>query len=104
MTFPTKVPRVNSQYGAPMGRCDEDDTGGEPTRAGLLALDWVDGDYDPGGAYWGHTRGERIYWLRDAEGKLSAFIRGASRTAAIEQAQLDYPHVAIHGVKKMELV
>lgn len=99
MKLPTKVPDVNCRYGAPMGRRDHDETGGEPTKAGLVALRWVDGDYDEGGAYWGGGP-DRIYWLRDDNGKLSVFIRAGTREKAIEIAANHWPHVSIYGVTK----
>lgn len=45
---------VNSQYGAPMGR-HSDKLEEFVGRAHLQRVPFVDGDYDPGGAYWDTT-------------------------------------------------
>lgn len=32
-------------------------------RMHMVRLEWVNGHYDAGGAYWGHVDGDHIYWL-----------------------------------------
>jgi len=76
---------VSSQYGAPMGRPDSlpDDTS-EPVALYLQPLQWVDGDYDQGGAYWGHNPGDSIFWAHgDGEDvEVDIFTRATSRDEA----------------------
>ena len=91
---------LGSAYGAPMGRTDA--VPFDPTEAVDLvvqALLWEDGDYDTGGAYWGHTRGTRIYWAHGqaehgvrfgwlpdkAEGAVDVFVRAKSPDEAMAQ-------------------
>lgn len=54
-------PRVNCQYGSPMGRRDTLPPADQKVRLRLTRARLVDGDYDQGGAYWGGTPGTSIY-------------------------------------------
>lgn len=73
---------VSSPRGAPMGRRDQlpDDTT-KPVKLRLERLRWVDGDYDSGGAYWGHTPGATIFCAWNDDG-VRMYTRAASRSDA----------------------
>ena len=71
---------VSSPYGAPMGRRSTPlrDMSG---KVRLARVPFVDGDYDPGGAYWGGGRYSLplfCVWNDDAE----HYLRAANRDAA----------------------
>jgi hypothetical protein len=82
----TQFSEVGSKYGAPMGRAEYGDAGNCPAGSvELFRVNFVDGDYDDGGAYWGGgkdspplfcARGEdyqaftRADSLSDAQGSL----------------------------------
>ncbi len=74
-----------STRGADMGRISilPEDLAA-PIRLSLVRLRWVDGDYDPGGAYWGRRPGEWIYRAvgDDAAGVVEIFARAQSRAEA----------------------
>lgn len=77
------TPRVNAQYGAPMGRVPSDPAGpfqgkvcGRRVRLNL-------GGYDAGGAYWGH--GQPIFYLYGTLGG-DGFYRGRDKADAIAKA------------------
>ena len=66
--MPLTLSKGYSSWGADMGRRDimpEDPS--KPIKLWLQRLKWVDGDYDQGGAYWGHIPGDSIYcaWSND---------------------------------------
>jgi len=86
VTLP-KLSPASSQYGASMGRSD---TVGEYSLAHsfkVQKLAWIDGDYDTGGAYWGHTAGESIFRFY-ADGfdgdPVEHFVRANSAQSAIK--------------------
>lgn len=71
---------AGSEYGAPMGRgsdSPEDFPRGVPLH--IQMIPFMDGDYDPGGAYWGG--GEPIYCVWDDEGH-ECYRRAWSRADA----------------------
>lgn len=73
--------KVAGQHGAPMGRrnCLPQNLQG---RLHLRRVPMCDGDYDPGGAYWGGGRGTLPLWCAwDAHGE-AYYLRAASREAA----------------------
>lgn len=72
---------VHSQYGAPMGR-RSDQPGEFVGKANLQRVPFVDGDYDPGGAYWGGGRGSQpLFCAWDDEGH-RIYLRASSRNEA----------------------
>jgi hypothetical protein len=76
---------VSCKYGAPMGRPRVTD---DPTaRVRLFRVHFVDGDYDRGGAYWG---GGSPLYAAIGDG-FRDFVRAASRAAAKEKLQGQYP-------------
>lgn len=66
--------------------------GAEPVKLHLERLKWVDGDYDQGGAYWGHSNNPKEEASKDvyiAWGKwtdnfvfVQAFVRARNRKTA----------------------
>jgi hypothetical protein len=80
-------PKVNSQYGSPMGR-----HGGNPANLQglkrLHARHQGGGDgYDRGGAYWGTPGNVWAVWARVDDEVITAYVRAASRDAAIKQVR-----------------
>jgi len=71
---------VSSKYGAPMGRRSDG-----PTefvgKVHLQCVPFVDGDYDPGGAYWGGPPSNPLFCAWDDEGHVF-YTRAHSREAA----------------------
>jgi hypothetical protein len=57
-----------------------------PVRLSVVRLRWVDGDYDAGGAYWGHVAGTWIYRALgdadDGDTVAELYVRAVSREAA----------------------
>lgn len=83
-TYP--LSNVSSPRGAPMGRCDTlpRDTQ-EKVLLSLVRLRWVDGDYDAGGAYWGHSREHGDMWRAVGDASdcvVEVFVRARSRREA----------------------
>ena len=56
-----ELSEVGGSRGAPMGRSDNIVDTDYPVEFEIERLQWVDGDYDQGGAYWGGGGGEYIY-------------------------------------------
>ena len=76
---------VSSKYGAPMGRSNtgvNDILPGEKLHLQKMRL--VDGDYDTGGAYWGHTFGTSMYCAFSSDLITKIFIRAKSCEKAKE--------------------
>ena len=79
-----KLPDVSCKYGAPMGRPNvlpQDRNAKVKLR--LVRLQWIDYDYDQGGAYWGNPGGNSIFWATD--GATDLFVRAGSRAEAKAQ-------------------
>jgi hypothetical protein len=102
-----KIPELSnasSKYGAAMGRVNTHDewSKGNAARSRSLTfavdrLQWVDGDYDEGGAYWGHTEGEYIFrlWSPGHENAIELFIRAkALDTVKLKLREL-YPLASV---------
>lgn len=80
---PLTLPRVNSEYGAPMGRHGQLHPANEAkVRVSRVRLDR--GGYDSGGAYWG--LGKPLYWVRSDDGAVNEFFRAWDREGAKEKA------------------
>lgn len=80
-------PKVNSQYGAPMGRCG-DSTANLQGIKHLHARHQGGGDgYDRGGAYWGSPCNVWAVWARVDGEIIVAYVRAGSRDAAIKQGR-----------------
>lgn len=83
--------KIECKYGAPMGRRNYIPT--DINTVGKLHLEklqWIDGDYDYGGAYWGcGGRGQNIYWAygdTNAE-QVDVFVRAVGRNQAKEMVR-----------------
>jgi hypothetical protein len=83
-----KLPKVDNEYGAPMGRPDNAHPGlvDEPMKFYLGRVRLNSGGYDSGGAYWGH--GAPLYWAQSDD--VSWFLRG-SRDSCKAQILARYP-------------
>lgn len=82
--------------GAKMGRRDTlPEDLNVPVNLHFVRLPWVDGDYDPGGAYWGRGLGnENIYWafgLGEFHG-VEIFVRAPNHTVAKEAVRQKLPN------------
>ena len=77
---------VSSKYGAPMGRTSDPIESFKGARVQLREVPFVDGDYDPGGAYWGGGRDVAPVWCawgKDANGEpIVAYFRARTRKEA----------------------
>lgn len=72
--MPSQYTNVNSRYGAPMGRRNALPDG--PTKLHLVErVRMVDGDYDPGGAYWGAGFGVAPLYVAWDENGTQIFVR-----------------------------
>lgn len=77
------LPKAYSKYGAEMGRRSIiPDNMGSP-KLNMIKLDWVDGDYDFGVAYFGNTGKDNVYWAK-GDG-YECFVRARSRAEAKEE-------------------
>lgn len=60
------IDKVNTKYGAPMGRCN---TGIKPFSKKVKIFDcavpMISGGYDKGGAYWGYGSELRVSYTKD---------------------------------------
>jgi hypothetical protein len=61
----------------------------------ITRLRWVDGDYDEGGAYWGHASGEWIYRATDTVHDNECFVRARSLTAAKAAVRETFPRAEL---------
>jgi len=96
-----KLPNVSSSLsGAPMGRHNNIPNANEPSKLHLQKLQWVDSDYDQGGAYWGcGGRGENIYWAwGESVGfqSIDIFVRAISRNDAKEKVRQEMPRAKFY--------
>lgn len=88
--------RVNSTYGAPMGRSNITDivtvTADDAIRFRVEKIRWTDGAYDQGGAYWG--AGLPIYLAVHENGDdyIRRSYRARSRADAIAQLRAEFPN------------
>ena len=80
------LPKVNTEYGAPMGRVTRRHN--EAGRFRMFHVPLDRGGYDAGGAYWGHDR--LLYCCQGPEGS-QGFYRARSRDEAIGYALEDFP-------------
>lgn len=84
------LPKLNTQYGAPMGRhTNAQDPGDVKVYVSRVRLDA--GGYDSGGAYWGH--GMPLYWAYTSDGSFSDFLRAFNRNDALNDLRDGHPHI-----------
>lgn len=77
--------KASSSRGAAMGRRNQ--TEGNPEKLHLQRMEWVDGDYDTGGAYWGNGSGQSMWCAYSPQGTnnpepIMVFVRGRGREDA----------------------
>jgi len=87
------LPKLNCKYGAPMGRPSH----AHPANAYKVYVSEVRIDsqgYDRGGAYWGI--GGPLFWVTDATGEFSYFLRACSRKDAIMTLREDFPELTFY--------
>jgi len=71
----------------------------ETVKLSLVRLQWIDGDYDKGGAYWGRTPGT---WMFRAVGDTNdgiiaeMFVRATSREDAKKNILLKMPEARFY--------
>jgi hypothetical protein len=83
-------PDVSSRRGAPMGRPTIGDV--VPLKVRCQKVPMVDGDYDPGGAYWGGASTPRdrlhvVFKLEDGKVVFCHVVRAETSKGAIEKAR-----------------
>ena len=71
---------ASSSRGAQMGR--RNIVGDTPTKLHLQAVDFIDGDYDAGGAYWGYNGVTRLWCAFSKDGTTRVFTRALKRHEA----------------------
>jgi len=100
---PRQLPNASSRYGASMGRSNYiplDNT--SVRKLHLVKLQWVDGDYDKGGSYWGNSGGTDIYWAyenskeSDNDSLAEMFIRAGGRLCAKNQVLKQFPNAKFY--------
>lgn len=79
-----KLPNVSSNWGAPMGRCDNVTDPDYPVKFRLERMQMVDGDYDNGGAYWGGYPADPLWvaWGMAENEEQEVFVRARNREDA----------------------
>lgn len=87
---------VSSRFGSPMGRREtlgDYSKRKQPVNFTVIQLQWVDGDYDTGGAYWGHVAGDHIFHVigEQSEDRIELFRRGKSFSDVESKIREDYP-------------
>jgi hypothetical protein len=99
----TLLPRLSSRYGAPMGRHSVRSY--ETKRGEVIQLDVTEKaapfhlvripldsqGYDAGGAYWGHSKGERLYGYIGPITDIRGYVRAADRDAAKAAVRETFP-------------
>ena len=83
----------SSPRGAQMGRPNIVLDKGAPYKLQMERLQWVDGDYDQWGAYWGNS-GDYIYCahLDNPNMPVQVFVRAHTRTEAKSKVRAILPH------------
>lgn len=92
---------VSSKYGAPMGRTNThaDDREAKLTFT-IELIEWEDGDYDEGGAYWG-SGGGPLFRAEVADPFVQLFIRASSPEAAMQSVREEYPNATFTEPKRI---
>lgn len=92
-----ELPKMNCQYGAPMGRADKPNMWTKPgpmldesVKFSLRRVRLNSGGYDSGGAYWGI--GKPLYWASNADGTAEMFFRASTRGDAKTVVRERYPN------------
>jgi hypothetical protein len=109
-----ELSEAGSRYGAAMGRSNDVTDRDFPVVFEVERLEWVDGDYDRGGAYWGRTfddprtRSGSDYIFRfegeSDSGLESMFVRAKTMKAAKEELLVTYPNATFDASADIEAV
>jgi hypothetical protein len=75
-------PKVNSRYGAPMGRYGDAPKAWDGEGELVARHCGGDGYYDSGGAYWGHSKVYAV-WVRGRGREFCAYVEAVSKLGAI---------------------
>lgn len=87
-----KLPAVNCQYGAPMGRRDDGHTDPDaPIKFRLRRVHLDAGGYDNGGAYWGTGRPLYMAEGETADDVITRFFRADDREDAKASLRVVWP-------------
>lgn len=83
MKAPYEV-NVSSKYGAPMGRCSNkvQELATVNGKVHLQKVPFVDGCYDPGGAYWGGGTPLFCAWGESEDETVVVYLRAKDRETA----------------------
>ena len=89
-----------------MGRSDTVHDTDYPVQFEIERLEWVDGDYDQGGAYWGRNKDEYIYRAEgeSADAVETMFIRAKSVSEAKARVIERYPNASFSVSSDVEIV
>ncbi|WP_327211010.1 hypothetical protein [Rhizobium leguminosarum] len=109
-----ELSEVGSRYGAQMGRSDNVVNKDHPIKFEVARLEWVDGDYDQGGAYWGRTfednrTGRGSDYIFRFEGEADdeiewMFVRAKTVAAAKAQVVATYPNATFSNAVDLDSV
>jgi hypothetical protein len=90
------TPKVNCQYGAPMGRQSWDDNKPDEYKGKiyLRRIPLNNGGYDAGGAYWGI--GQRLYGYAAYDDSVNGYIRAYDREDAKAKVLAKYPNATFY--------
>lgn len=109
-----ELSQVGGAYGAQMGRTNNVVNKGYPIRFEVARLEWVDGDYDQGGAYWGRTfddprthRGSDFIFRFEGESDLDVewmFVRAKTLTEAKKAVVDTYPNATFSNSVDLDTV
>lgn len=80
-------PEVNSQYGAPMGRCGDNPANLAHAKRLHARRQGGGYGYDRGGAYWGTPSNVWAVWARLGDAIVCCYFRADSREDAISKAK-----------------
>jgi hypothetical protein len=86
----TKLSNACNQYGASLGRRNSiPDDINTASKLYLEKLEWVDGDYDRGGCYWGNIGKDNVYRATgETETEvIEIFVRASDRDGAKQQVR-----------------
>lgn len=109
-----ELPEAGSRYGASMGRRNDTHDTAFPVEFEVERLEWIDGDYDQGGAYWGRTfldprtqSGSDFIFRFEGESENeteSMFVRARTMKEAKEEVLSTYPNATFAASADLEAV
>lgn len=95
-----------SAYGAEMGRRNRITDRDFPVVFEIQHLEWVDGGYDQGGAYWGRTKGDYIYRAEgeSADAVEEMFVRAHSASEAKAAVLAEFPNASFTSSSDVDIM